>query len=329
MNTGDIGFRTAGYVARQLLERGDPYLVFNRFGQSQTIPSRSSKTIKFRRYEALDPTPKVMTEGVTPATSDITKTDYSAVLEQLGDGVEITDVVLDTHEDPILNEFSDVLAEQAAQMVELDTIGKIDGGTNVVYQDGVADRAHVNNKISYNSISLATRKLKNGLAKPHTKVVTSTPDYGTQQISPAYIGVAHPNLEHDLRQIESFVPAEKYGNLSPFPNEIGKIESVRILVSTLVEPWASAGADPSTNDMLSTDGIHTDVYPMFILGRDAYGVVPFKGKNVITPMVVNPKPTQSDPWAQRGYITWKALYTALILNDAWMVRIECGASALS
>lgn len=97
MDTGDIGFRTSGYMAKELLKRGDPYLVFNRFGQSKPIPSRSTKTILFRRYEALDPTPKVMTEGVTPATSDIGKSDITAVLDQLGDGVEITDVVRDTH----------------------------------------------------------------------------------------------------------------------------------------------------------------------------------------------------------------------------------------
>ena len=214
-------------------------------------------------------------------------------------------------------------------MIELQTIGKIQAGSNVIYQGAATGRSEVNEPISYTSLSLTTRMLKTGLAKPITNVVSSTPDYNTKQISPAYIAVAHPNLEHDLRQIEGFVPSEEYGRLSPFPNEIGKIESTRFLTSTLVEPWEDAGGDPTTHDVLSTTGTAADVYPLYILGRDAYGVIPFKGKNVITPMVVNPKPTQSDPWAQRGYITWKALYTATILNDAWMVRIECAASALS
>jgi N4-gp56 family major capsid protein len=64
------------------------------------------------------------------------------------------------------------------------------------------------------------------------------------------------------------------------------------------------------------------VYPILYLARDAYGIVPLKGKAAITPMVVNPKPSDSDPLAQRGHAGWKAMQTTIILNDFWMVRAE-------
>jgi N4-gp56 family major capsid protein len=69
------------------------------------------------------------------------------------------------------------------------------------------------------------------------------------------------------------------------------------------------------------------VYPILYIARDAYGIVPLKGKSAITPMVVNPKPSDSDPLAQRGHVGWKAWQTAIILNDAWMAVAKVAATA--
>jgi N4-gp56 family major capsid protein len=79
--------------------------------------------------------------------------------------------------------------------------------------------------------------------------------------------------------------------------------------------------------MLSTTGTSADVYPVLFLGRDAYGIVALKGMFALTPMVVNPKPSDSDPLAQRGHVSWKSMQTAVILQDAWMVRLEVAAVA--
>ena len=121
------------------------------------------------------------------------------------------------------------------------------------------------------------------------------------------------------------MPVEKYGTLTPYENELGKCEDVRYLSSTIFEPWADAGGAKGT--MLSTSGTSADVYPVLYLARDAYGIVALKGMWAITPMVVNPKPSDSDPLAQRGHCGWKAMQTAVILNDLWMIRGEVGATA--
>lgn len=81
---GDISPRTAGYVARELLERGIAMRVFQKFGQAKPIPKGNTQTIIFRRYEALDPTPKALVEGVTPASTQLTHTDIQATLTQYG-----------------------------------------------------------------------------------------------------------------------------------------------------------------------------------------------------------------------------------------------------
>jgi N4-gp56 family major capsid protein len=44
-------------------------------------------------------------------------------------------------------------------------------------------------------------------------------------------------------------------------------------------------------------------------------------------MVVNPKPAPGDPLGQRGSVGWKAWTGCVILNDAWMARLEVAATA--
>lgn len=320
---GDISPRTAAYAAKDMLKRGLPYLVLEKFGQTKPIPSRSSKAVTFRRYEALDKTPNALTEGVTPTAKQLTKTDVTGTLVQYGDLVTITDVVLDTHEDPVLMEATEILGEQAAQMIETVRFNVIKAGTNVFYANGSARNA-VNTTVTTSLQRQITRSLKRQNARKITNVVRSTPSYGTEAVAPSFVCLCHSDMEGDIRNMSGFVPTEKYGSMTPWESEIGKVEDVRYVSSTVFEPWADAGGlDGDT--YLSTTGTNADVYPLLYLARDAYGIVPLKGNNAITPMVVNPKPSDSDPLGQRGHVSWKSMQTAVILNDAWMARLEAAA----
>ena len=326
---GDISPRTAAYAQKDLLKRGIPYLVIEKFGQANSIPANSTKTTKFRRYNALPNTPQALAEGVTPAGSTLTHTDITATLTQYGDKVTITDVIEDTHEDPVLKEAVVLLGEQAAQMIEKMRFGVLKAGTNVLYSNG-ASRAAVNTPINLVAVRRAVRALKRQNARFITTIVRSTPDYGTEAVAPGFVALIHPDCASDVRNLVDtngksvFTPAEKYGSITPWENELGKAEDVRFVQSTIFEPWPDAGGAAGT--MISTTGTNADVYPILFLARDAYGITALKGMFSITPMIVNPKPSDSDPLAQRGHAGWKSMQTAQILNDAWMLRLECAAT---
>ena len=320
---GDITPRTAAYAARDLLARGIPYLCIEKFGQTKPLPSRSTKVAKFRRYNALAITPKTLTEGVTPAANTLTNTDYTATLVQYGDRLQITDIIEDTHEDPVLQESTEILGEQAAQMIENTRWSVLVGGTNVRYAGGVASRLAVATKLTLADQRMVTRALKNQNARKITNVVRSTPSWGTEQVAPSFIALCHSDLESDIRDMVGFVPCEKYGTITPYENEIGKVEDVRYLCSTIFGPFLAAGPTVvGTPGFTSNGGTNNDVYPVLYIGRDAYGIVPLKGKHAIVPMVVNPKPSDSDPMGQRGHVAWKTLTATVILNDLWMSRLE-------
>ena len=321
---GDISPRTAAYASKELLKRGLPFLVIEKFGQAKTLPEANSKVIKFRRYSALPNTPVALTEGVTPAGQTLGYVDVTATLSQYGDKTTITDVVMDTHEDPVLNEAIELLGEQAAQMIEKMRYGVLKAGTNVLYANG-ATRGAVNTAVSVTMQRRATRALKRQNARFITSVVRSTPSYGTEAVAPGFVGLIHPDCEGDVRSMVGFTPAEKYGSMTPWENELGKVEDVRYVTSTIFEPFADAGGAKGL--MLSTTGTLADVYPILYVARDAYGIVALKGQFAITPMVTNPKPSDSDPLAQRGHAAWKTMQTAVILNDAWLVRGEVAATA--
>lgn len=325
---GDISPRTAAYASKELLKRAIPFLVIEKFGQAKQLPANNSKVIKFRRYNALSTTPAALTEGVTPAASSLTHTDVTATLVQYGDRIEVSDVIEDTHEDPVLQEATELLGEQAAQMIEKVRYGVIKAGTNVLYANG-SGRSDVNTPINLTLVRRAVRTLKRQNAKPITSVIKSTPAFGTEPVKPGFVAMFHVDCANDIRNITGFVPAEKYGDGSAWENELGKVEDVRFVESTIFEPFADAGGAKAGSGatMLSTTGTSADVYPILFTGRDSYGIVALKGQYAVTPMVVNAKPSDSDPLAQRNHVGWKTMQTAVILNDAWILRAEVAATA--
>lgn len=327
---GDITPRTAAFAQKELLKRALPFLNIEKFGQGRPVPSNSTKVTKFRRFEALDSTPKTLSEGVTPSANTLTVTDVTATLVQYGDRIVISDVIQDTHEDPVFSEAQTILGEQAGQMIERIRWGVIKAGTNVVYGNGVADRASVVTSISAGDLRLVVRTLKRQNAMPFTSMLKSSPNWGSQALPRCYVAFCHPDLEPDLRALTGFKPVEDYGSATPISDaEIGAFGYLRFITSTLYEPLAGANgttAAVSTTGLLNTGG-YIDLYPIVIVGQNSYGIVPLKGKSAADIMVVNPKPSDSDPLAQRGHVGWKTMQTACVLNDAFMVRLEVGVKS--
>jgi N4-gp56 family major capsid protein len=346
---GDISPAVAAYSVVRMLKRAMPFLHFEKFGQSYPLPTNSTQTAKFRRYFLsgatgaagsgnpanafyipLATTPLV--EGVTPAGSKLANQDYTVTLSQFGDYVTITDVVLDTHTDPVLQQATDILGEQAAVTVETLRFNILKAGTNVFYANNVVGRSTVATKIDIADQRRVTTGLNRQNAKKISQIVASTADYNTKSVEAAYVAVVHPDLETDIRGMTGFKPVADYGtHTSPWEGEIGSCEQVRYISTTVAAPFLGTGvATASAATLRHSDagtGDKVDVYPVLYFARDAYGIVPLKGKNAMTPMVVNPKPAAGDPLAQRGTVGWKLWHGAVILQEAWMARLEVGATA--
>lgn len=300
-----------------------PYLCLEKFGQAKPLPEHRTTSMIFRRYNALPLAVTALTEGVTPVGKKLTKTDVPVTLYQYGDYVEITDIVQDTHEDPVLQEASAVISEQAAKTVETIRFYGLRACSNVLYANSVASRAAVVTAIARADQRRIVRALERQDANRMVSIVRSTPNFNTENIMPAFIAVTHVDMTSDIRGLTGFVSVSDYGKVSPFETEIGACEDVRYLKSTIFTPYlaqGSAAVGAFLNSPAPGTGTATiDVYPVMFFGKDAYGLVALKGKYAITPMVLNPNtPRGGDPLGQRGTVSWKTMQAVVILNDAWM-----------
>jgi N4-gp56 family major capsid protein len=240
--------------------------------------------------------------------------------------VEITDMIADTHEDPILQEAVRLCGEQAAETLELARIAILKAGTTVFYANGTA-RNQVNSFTNRGQLRKVVRYLKGQKAKFFTQVVKAAPAYATDPVGPCFWAMGHTDLEADIRSIAGFVPIEQYADSDKaVEGEVGKVENIRFVLTPLFAPWEDAGGSADST-RISTGGSQCDVYPLIIAARDAYAVVPLKGEHAVIPRVVNPEhPSKSDPLGQRGYVSWKTYHSSVILNDNWLARIEVAAS---
>lgn len=326
---GTLNNMANAYVIAKMLIRALPYLVFEKFGQAYPLPTRSTKVAKFRRFESLDATPKALVEGVTPTAQTFEVTDIEATVAQYGNLVTMTDVLLDTNDSPVMEQVAQIVGEQAAETVENMRIGVLLGGSNVEYANGSAQN-EVNTPITLPLQRRITRKLKNQKARFLTDAIKSTPRFYSESISPCFVAVCHPDCEADIRQMPHFQDVKDYGNTTPWENEIGAVEGVRYLFTTLMKSFPDKGGNKTNtagDTMISKTGTKADVYPILFLAKDAYGLVPLKGAESLTPVIINPTHSESDPLAQRAHVAWKTMQTCVILNQAWMVRAEVACTA--
>ncbi len=326
---GDITPRTAGKAMPGFLMRALPYLVLEKYLDLKPLPSNSTKVAIFRRYEALEKATTPLVEGVTPVGKNMTYTDVQCTLQQYGDYVTLTDQIADFHEDPVLQEYIGITAEQAAQTLETLRYNVLKAGSNVFYGNKVASRDAVVTAISLADQRRVTRAFKRQNAAYITKKTASTPNYGTVAVRASYIGLVHPDLENDIRALTGFKDAVDYGASQAADEfEIGTVEDVRYIRSTIFESFPDAGGNKGT--MVSTSGVKADVYPIIYLAAHAAASVPLKGKNAITaPIVRNPGTiSDSDKLGQRGHVGWKAYFGCVILNQLFISRLETGATEL-
>jgi N4-gp56 family major capsid protein len=233
---------------------------------------------------------------------------------------------MDTHEDPVFTEMRQVIAEQAAQTVEKVRFGYLKAGTNVYYANG-SNRAAVNTALTLTLQRKVIRGFRRQNAMPYTSVLKSSVVQEAEAVEASYVGLVHPDCEFVIRGLTGFKHVKDYGTGPIWEGEIGAVESVRYVMSTVFESWPDAGGAVGSN--ISTAGSASDVYPVIYLTANAFATIALRGQNAMSLIVKNPGSGGStDPLNQRGTIGWKTMMTAVILQQLWMARAEVAVPEL-
>ena len=324
--TTEIPSAVSEFYDKNLLERAQPYLCHDKFGQRRPMKSKSGMTIKFRRYNALPAATTPLTEGVAPSGSAISKTDYTAPLKQYGDYTKITDVVDFSNIDPVITETIDIFGEQAALSVDHVYRDILLAGTNLFYAGSVAAVANVVSYITQAELENISRQLKRSKGRMFTELVKAGTGVNTFPVRPCYVILAHVDMEKTFRAMPDFISIEKYASQGGvMDNEIGAVGNFRIVLTTEAYSLANGGGAIGSSGCITTGGANVDIYNCLVFAKDAYGVCPLDGKNFES-IVKKNDGGYSDPLNQiAATVGWKATTTACILNETWMVKIVTGA----
>lgn len=292
------------YYDKLLIKLTGPALVHDQFAQKRNIPKNGGKKIEFRKFDPLPKALTPLTEGVTPKGKKMSVTDITAEVSQYGDYILLSDVIQMTSIDPIVVEATEEIAEQAGKTLDTVTREVINAGTNVQYAGGAAARSAITaaNVLNVMEVMKAVTTLKGQNAKP---------------VGDSFVAVLHPYVALDLMRDEEYKEMFKYTNAKPmYEGEIGKFSNVRFVESTEAKIWNLAGNGVS-------------VFSTLVIGKNAYGTTEIEGgglQHIVKPLGSS---GAADPLNQRSTVGWKALKTAVMLVQQYMVRIESSASQYS
>lgn len=316
--TTQIPAEVNNFYDRTLLTRAVPLFIHTKFGQVRDIPRKAgTKTIKFRRYTNLSPATTPLTEGITPAGSQLSSTEITALTAQYGDYVTITDVLDYTSQDPVLMETAELLGDQAGDTLDQLARDILVAGTGVTYATGTTrvEQAAAN-KISATLVRQVVRTMKGNKARRMTKMVNPDTGYATAPVNNCYIAICNQNTTFDLKSDSAFLPVEKYANKAKvMDGEVGALDEVRFIETPNAKVFVGEGA------------AGVDVYGTLFLAMDAYGISRISGealKNIVKPIGSS---GTADALDQRGTSGWKGTFVTKILNDDFIHRLEHGVTA--
>lgn len=154
-----------------------------------------------------------------------------------------------------------------------------------------------------------------------TSMFTGTRYIDTKTIPSARFAFISNALLPMLEQVKDFnnqpawVPVEQYaaGGYT-HPKEVGKIGNFRFIVVPEALYWGGAGAAPAQNSIHRATNSKLDVYPILVIGEDAFTTIGFQtngrdGKiKVMTKMPGLETASFDDPYGSRGFTSMQWWY---------------------
>lgn len=305
----DLSPEMKTYYDKNLLYAAQAQLVHHQFGQKRPIPKHGGKTIEFRKFTPLAKALTPLTEGVTPAGNQLDVTAITATVAQYGDFITQSDVLELTAIDNTIVEATRLLGDQAGLTMDTVVRNILVAGTNVMYAPKINASTGAETAVNSRANLDATAVLTVDLIE---QAVTQLKAHNTPKINGDYVAIIHPHTAYTLMRDPDWRDPHKYQDTTNlYEGEIGKIAGVRFVESTEAKIWSGTGC-PS--------GLA--VYATLVFGKDAYGVTEVEGAGLQTIVKQKGSAGTSDPLDQRSSVGWKAMETAKILMEPYMVRIE-------
>lgn len=296
------------YYDLRLLRVAEPNLVHTLGAMRRPIPGRGGYSIELRRLEALPTITTALTDEINPPAEGAapTLTTITAQAQPYGNWIGFSRRFALQAIDPVLDEVAVRLGEQMGRSIDAITREVLVQGTNVIYANNKTARGNLvaGDKLTLKDIQNAVRILMRNNAPPL---------FGQD-----YLMIIHPDTLMVLNQDPDIVGhlrnagPRDFGENPLFTAIHARIYQCQVAVSSQAKIFAGAGGGTPP----------ADVYATLVIGADAYAVVELDSKSC--EFIYEPPGSAgaSDPLHQKGTIAWAADFTAVIVDNSRIVRIE-------
>lgn len=285
--------------------------------QRTIIPLNTGKTVQWRKWDSLGLATTALTEGDPPTAQTLATSEVTATLSEYGGYVKISKLAIDTFIDQIMDQATNVLAEQGGRSLHSLLVSTVQAGTQVQY----ASTATAQNQITA-AMTLTVAELAEAVRTLEMNNVPRFPDG-------FYHALIGPQAKTDLAQSTDYRNQNMYVNTDSLrKGELVEVSGVKMMVSSDAPFLGLVGAGAPA----------APVYASLVYGPDSFGVVDLAGSTIgrIDPqtqrgvevhIVPATTPSKVDPLGQFGTAGWLARFAAKIIDQSRIVRIEHGVTA--
>lgn len=267
------------FIADKVLPLARRQLVAYQFGDPAELPEGRGTTYTATRFNRIPLPFAPLSEGVPPIGETMTITQVSAVAQQWGDKVTITDVAELTIKHPLFKQAMDLTALQVSETLERNTFNSLMAGTQINYVNSRGARASLvaGDVLNPHEINRAYAMLFNiGAPRYDGDEMTDQKlkaDAGGARASsdprkmPHYVSLIHPFVAADMRENNTIATAWSYSDINRLYNfELGEWGGIRFCSSNMIPYWTGIA---QVNGSAGTSGsLATNTYYIKVTGSD-------------------------------------------------------------
>lgn len=258
------------FLVGKLLDRSSLRLVMGGLCDNISMREGAGLTAYMVRYKRMYVPLTALTEATTPTQSTFSLEEVTVTLDQWGDYLEISDVAQLTAKHPLMTQCVELLADNAARVMDREITIVMLAGTNIQYGDGsVTTRATITSAmtISDTIIQKVRVTMVNAGAPPRggpsgdaKQVATSGTFLGTQN----YVAVCGPEVIGDVMR-----PSTSYGTWASvatyanaralYSSEVGTWQNVRFVETNFIPKFVLLGNTTTAVASAASFGTDTPV----------------------------------------------------------------------
>jgi N4-gp56 family major capsid protein len=287
-----------------------------RFVQFATVKTELGKepgtTISMMTYDNLKLGGK-LTEGISMTTQNLSSSMKQITVYEQGNAVAMSEYLLTSSFDDLMATATNLLSRDYALVLDCQLRDVALSGTNRIY----ASKAD-GTKISARTGLDATCTLKVSTIKDGVEILAT--NNAPKREGAYYICFVHPHQSRGLRDDSAWIEASKYGAPEQlFTGEIGRIDDVRFIETTLMCNGAAPTTDPAYLSALKKDSVAAgnpavNVFQATLFGDAYYGLA--------YGLPVELRDNGIQDFGRNHGLAWYAIFGSGILHNEYGVVIE-------